>query len=281
MKRRFGTTCRTRLICLSLALAPVLGCSFGPASSPPRYDHIVVVVEENHSAAQVMGSPYLASLAAQGASFSQMYGITHPSQPNYIALFSGSTQGISDNLQHDLAAPNLATSLIAAGLSFATFSEGLPAAGSTAWTSGQYVRRHNPCASFSNNSATINLPFSDYPADYTTLPTVSFIIPNLANDMHDGSVATGDAWLYANLDGYAQWAKANNSLLIVTFDECDPPSPVASTPIATIFVGAGVKQTVSPEHVTLYSLLKLVEDIYDLPYLGADASAPRIVGVWQ
>ena len=94
-------------------------------------------------------------------------------------------------------------------------------------------------------------------------------------------MTVGDAWLQAKLDGYAQWAKVNNSLLIVTFDECDPPSPVASTPIATIFVGAGVKQKISSQYVTLYSLLKLVEDIYDLPYLGADASAPQIVSVWQ
>lgn len=273
---------RTSLVCLCIAVAVILSCSFGPPPPPPRYDHIVIVVEENHSASQVMGSPYLSSLAARGASFSRMYGITHPSQPNYFALFSGSTQGVADDSQYDIAAPNLANSLIAAGLTFATYSEGLPATGSSVFTSGRYVRKHNPCASFTNVPGSVNLPFSGYPsADHTQLPTVSFVIPNLDNDMHDGSVAAGDAWLQANLDGYARWAGAHNSLLIVTFDECAGSDPVSSTPIATIIVGSSVLQTVSPQPVTLYSLLRLVEDIYGLPYLGAEASAPRIEGLWQ
>jgi hypothetical protein len=240
------------------------------------------VVEENHSASQVMGSPYLSSLAARGASSSRTYGITHPSQPNYFALFSGSTQGITDDNKYDVSAPNLANSLIAAGLTFATYSEGLPSMGSRVFTSGRYVRKHNPCASFANVPGSVNLPFSGYPSgDFTQLPTVSFVIPNLDNDMHDGSVAAGDAWLQANLDGYAQWAATHNSLLIVTFDECADGDPVSTTPIATILVGSSVLQTVSTRPATLYSLLRLVEDIYGLPYLGAEGSAPRIEGLWQ
>jgi phosphatidylinositol-3-phosphatase len=100
------------------ALAVILCCASGPQVQPPRYDHIIIVVEENHSAAQVIGSPYLSSLAARGASFSRMFGITHPSQPNYFALFSGSTQGIRDDRRYDISAPNLAISLIAAGLTW-------------------------------------------------------------------------------------------------------------------------------------------------------------------
>jgi hypothetical protein len=229
-----------------------------------------------------MGSSFLSSLAARGASFSEMYGITHPSQPNYFALFSGSTQGVTDDSQYSLSAPNLASSLLTAGLSFATYSEGLPSAGDTVFTSGRYVRKHNPCASFTNlPGATVNLPFTSYPADYTQLPTVSFVIPNLDNDMHDGTVAAGDSWLLANLDGYARWARGHNSLLIVTFDECAGSDPVATTPIATIFVGASVRNVVFPQRLTLYSLLQLVEEIYGLPSLGQEASAPRIAGVWD
>jgi acid phosphatase len=128
----------------------------------------------------------------------------------------------------------------------------------------------------------VNLPFTNFPsADYTQLPTVSFVIPNLDNDMHDGTVAQGDAWLQANLDSYAQWAQTHNSLLIVTFDECQGSDPVSSTPIATIFAGASVRQSASTQYVTLYSLLRLVEDIYELPYLGNEAAAPRITGAWN
>ena len=276
------TFIRKGLVCVAIAAAVVLSCSFDPGPPPPRYDHILIVIEENHSAAQVMGNPYLSALAAIGSSFSAMYGITHPSQPNYFALFSGSTQGITDDNRYDISAPNLANNLSAAGLSFATYSEGLPGTGDRSFTSGRYVRKHNPCASFVNVPGTMNLPFTSFPsADNTKLPTVSFVIPNLDNDMHDGSVAAGGAWLRANLDGYTQWARTNNSLLIVTFDECAGADPVSSTPIATIFVGASVRQFASPQKATLYSLLRMVEDIYGLPYLGSEAAAPRIAGVWN
>jgi len=273
---------RISLTFIATAAAVVLSCSFDPGPPPPLYDHIVIVVEENHSAAQVVGDPYLYALAANGTSFSRMYGITHPSQPNYFALFSGSTQGVTDDNRYDISAPNLANSLSAAGHSFAMYSEGLPAAGDRSFTSGRYVRKHNPCASFTNVPGSVNLPFSSFPsADYTLLPTVSFVIPNLDNDMHDGSVAAGGAWLQANLDGYARWATDHNSLLIVTFDECAGSDPVSTTPIATILAGAAVRRSTSSQHVTLYSLLRLVEDIHGLPYLGNEATAPRIAGVWN
>jgi hypothetical protein len=277
--RRAG---RASLLFVGLAAAAILSCSFGPPSPPPRYDHIVIVVEENHSAAQVMGSPWLSSLAAHGASLSRMYGITHPSQPNYFALFSGSTQGIADDGLYDIAAPNLANSLIAAGNTFATYSEGLPAVGDRSFVSGRYVRKHNPCASFTNVPDSVNLPFSSFPStDFTLLPTVSFVIPNLDNDMHDGSVAAGDAWLLSNLDGYARWAASHNSLLVVTFDECAGGDPVASTPIATVFSGSSVLNMTTAQPATLYSLLRLVEDIYGLPYLGAESNAAQVTGIWQ
>jgi hypothetical protein len=266
---------------VALALTILLSCSFDPGPPPPRYDHVVIVIEENHSAAQVMGSPYLSSLAARGASFSAMYGVTHPSQPNYFALFSGSTQGVTDDSQYDISAPNLANSLAGAGLTFCTYSEDLPSAGSRVFVSGKYVRRHNPCASFTNVPDAVNLPWTSFPADYTQLPTVSFVVPNLDHDMHDGTVAAADAWLQANLDGYVRWASSNNSLLIVTFDECAGSDPVASTPIATIFVGASARPGVYQQRATLYSLLRLIEEIYGLPVLGEEGSAPRITGVWE
>ena len=273
----------TRAPCVGIALAVtiLLSCSFDPGPPPPRYDHVVIVIEENHSAAQVAGSSYLSSLAARGASFSAMYGITHPSQPNYFGLFSGSTQGVTDDSQYDITAPNLANSLAGAGLAFCTYSEDLPAAGSRIFTSGTYVRRHNPCASFTNVANAVNLPFSSFPSDYALLPTVSFVVPNLDHDMHDGTVASGDAWLQTNLDGYAQWAPAHNGLLIVTFDECAGSDPVATTPIATILVGASVRAGIFPQRVTLYSLLRMIEEIYGLPVLGEEGAAPRITGLWN
>ena len=116
------------------------------------------------------------------------------------------------------------------------FAESLPAPGSEDCRAGKYARKHVPWASFTNIPGSRSLPFSAFPApsNYAGLPTVSMVIPNLDNDMHDGSIAQGDQWLYQNLSQYAAWAKANNSLLILTWDEDD------NTPrnqIPTVFYG--------------------------------------------
>lgn len=273
-----------KLLTLSLLvefLSAISACSLSTYPEPPRYDHIVIVVEENHSASEVMGSPYLSSLAARGAFLTRSYAVAHPSQPNYFALFSGSTQAVTDDAHYDISAPNLATALLGAGLSFAGYCEDLPAVGYRGDASGAYVRKHAPWASFLNVPGSVNIPFSMFPTTaFSSLPTVSFVIPNLQNDMHDGSIAAGDSWLATNIEGYARWAVDNNSLLVVTFDEGPGALPPQSTPIATILAGARVRQGMSDRPVTHYSLLRLVEDIYTLPYLGLEGTAERIVGIW-
>ena len=113
-------------------------------TSPPRPNHIVMVIEENHSYSQIIESPdapYINSLAAQGAVFTQSFGVTYPSQPNYLALFSGSTQGITDNsCPHTFTTPNLGHALLEAGLTFAGYSEDLPSVGSLICSVGLYAR---------------------------------------------------------------------------------------------------------------------------------------------
>ena len=246
----------------------------------PRYDHVVIVIEENHAAAEVLQSPYLASLAEAGMVLTRSYAVTHPSQPNYLALFSGSTQSVRDDRRHDVVAPNLATALIAAGLSFATYSEGLPSIGFRGDRAGRYVRKHNPCASFLNVPAAVNLPFSVFPSSqWDSLPTVSFVVPDLDNDMHDGSIARADDWLAAHIGAYARWAPFHNSLLVVTFDEGPGREDPAAVPIATILLGAQVRRGRFDLPVTHYSLLRMLEEIYGLPPMGEERDAQRISGI--
>lgn len=273
---------RKLIVLVLIFLAAAAACLSAADVPLPRYDHVVIVIEENHSAAEVAEAPCLSSLAARGMVFSRSFAVAHPSQPNYIALFSGLTQGVTNDWRHDLSAPNLALSLAAAGLSFTGYSEDLPAVGFRGDRSGSYVRKHNPWASFKNVPDSANRPFSDFPAaDFSKLPTVSFVIPNLHNDMHDGSVAEGDAWLREHIDAYAAWAVSHNSLLIVTFDEGPGRQPFATTPIATIFVGARAKTGLSDQPITHYSILRTIEDMYGLPYLGEDAKAVPLNGIWQ
>ncbi len=285
------TRFRGRWIPGLLALLPLLlalftipqGHAAPQASVPglPRPDHVVVVVEENHSFSQVIGSsaaPYINALARGGASFTNAHGVTHPSQPNYLALFSGATQGVTnDSCPHTFATANLGRQLLDAGLTFAGYSEDLPAVGSTVCSSGAYQRKHSPWVNFSNVPASTNRPFTSFPTDYSQLPQIAFVVPNQNHDMHDGSSQQGDTWLQQHLDSYAQWARTHNSLLIVTWDEDDFTS---ANHIPTIFVGPMVRTGAYAESINHYRVLRTLEDMYHLPYAGASAQATPITDVW-
>ena len=201
----------------------------GPVPVPPavpRFGHVVVAVFENHGYAQVIGAgqaPYLNLLAGRGALLTDAHGLTHPSQPNYLGMFAGSTYGVTDDsCPRDIGGTaNLGSQLAAAGLTFAGYSEGLPSTGYRGCGGGdRYARKHNPWVDFTALPGSVNRTFADFPADYATLPAVSFVVPNLCHDMHDCSVAAGDRWL----EGFAPRILDDPSfrdggLLIVTFDE--------------------------------------------------------------
>jgi phosphatidylinositol-3-phosphatase len=249
----------------------------------PRPRHVVVVIMENHSYADVIGSRparYLNALARTGALFTRSYAVSHPSEPNYLALFSGSTHGVtSDQCPTTLRAPNLAADLIGAGLSFGGYSEGLPAAGSLVCQSGGYARKHVPWADFAGLPRAVNQPFSAFAAgDFASLPTVSFVIPDLCHDMHDCSVATGDAWLRAHLSAYAAWAQSHDSLLIVTFDEDDGSS---ANHIATVITGQQVRPGRYRTPIDHYNVLRTIEQAYGLPLRGQARTHYPITSIWR
>lgn len=247
----------------------------------PRPDHIVIVLEENKSFSQIIGNreaPYINALARRGVLFTNSHGITHPSQPNYLALFSGTTHGVDSNAcPLELSGENLASALIAQGLSFISYSESMPKAGYEGCRYGAYMRKHNPVANWKELAA-FKQPFSAFPQDFAQLPTVAWVVPDQRNDMHDGSIAQGDAWLAQNIESYAQWAMTHNSLLIVTWDEDDGSE---GNRIATIFVGAMVQPGKSAQHINHYTLLRTISGMYGLPYPGESAQERPITRVWR
>lgn len=269
----------------------------------PIYDHVVVVILENKAYDQVIGSedaPYINStLKKEGANLVKMYAEEHKSEGNYFWLFSGSNHdiGFKDDIPaQPIAAPNLGEQLIAAGLSFKGYSEDLPAIGSTDAKSGPYARKHAPWVSFSNvpNGTTVadssNLRFEDFPSDYSKLPAVAFVVPNLDHDMHDGSVKSGDQWLQKHIGSYYEWAKEHNSLLIVTFDESshgktgltDPAGePEQQNRIVTILAGAHVRPGDYEEGpgVTHVNLLRTLEAMYNLHPSGAQQPNALAAGI--
>jgi len=254
----------------------------GATATVPTPQHVVVVVLENKNVDQVLGTgnaPYLDHLAQTGADFTNAHAETHPSQPNYLALFSGSTQGITDDsCLPRFAAPNLATQLQTAGRSFVGYSESLPAPGFTGCRSGEYAQKHSPWAAFTNLPPGANQPWSAWPASFDQLPTVAFVTPNLCSDMHDCAVSAGDQWLREHLSTYVDWARTHDSLLIVTFDESE--SRHGSNGIVTLIDGAGVRVGPVDEPIDHYRLLHTIEAMYRMPQLGNAATTPPITDIW-
>ena len=284
--------------------------------SLPVYDHIVIVVEENKDYDLIIGAdsvaPYInGTLKAEGANFTSAYGEEHHSQGNYFWLFSGSNHNVGFHDENVTQAPgypfmssNLGEQLINKGHSFKGYAQSLPAIGDQVWTVGSiYGRKHVPWISFTNvpDGTTVetssNLRFKDFPADYNDLPTVAFVIPDLNHDMHNGvppqSITDGDTWLKDNLDAYYQWAKDNNSLLILTFDEnsdtksdaglTDPASTDTSmkNQIATIFAGDHIKLGDYEEGkgITHVNILRTLEAMYGLCKSGAQQSNAVKAGI--
>lgn len=288
------------LACLAALLPLASGCvyasrvpqTFGsPAAQQrvskgvlPRPKHVVIVIEENKAYSQIIGNsqaPYLNSLATEGASFTRAYGIRHPSEPNYLALFSGSTHGVTlDSCPHHFTGPNLASELAKAGYSFAIYSQSLPRTGFKGCSKGLYARKHNPVVNWqgANVRPGQNRPFRDFPHNFSQLPTVAFVIPNIDNDMHSASIRKGDAWLKKSLGRYVRWARHHDSLLIVTWDEDDF---LHHNHIPTLFVGSMVKPGKYDRQIDHYSLLRTLEAVYHLPLLGKSAKAVPITGIWK
>jgi phosphatidylinositol-3-phosphatase len=288
---------RQRVGLIAAALLALSGCAMGSAVSPlppgsavpvrpgvvPTPDHVMIVIFENKNPTAVIGSPdapYLTSLSKAGANFTESHGVDHPSQPNYVALFSGSTHGVTDNsCPQSLDGDNLGSQLLAAGKTFTGYSEDLPAAGAQDCSAAGYRRKHNPWVDFADLPAAVNQPYSALPSDYADLPTVSFVVPNLCNDMHDCSVATGDHWAKTHLARFVTWAATHNSLLVVTFDESDKHD-AGGNPIATFFVGPMVRAGESAQEIDHYSVLRTLEEMYGLPPIGNARNREPISRIW-
>lgn len=176
---------------------------------------------------------------------------------------------MTDNNNWDLVGPNLSTRFAEAGLSVVSYAQSLPSPGYRGAISGKYVRKHNPAASFASVPDSAILPFASFPTDYSQLPQLSIVIPDLDYDMHDGTPQQGDDWLKDNLGAYAAWAAAHRSLLVLTFDEPSTATGVDLTmPILTILVGSGIAAgQLDAAHFDHSSLSDYILDAFSLPRL--------------
>lgn len=240
-----------------------------PTGIPNSPAHIVIVPEENHQLQQVLPVDYFTYLASQGALMVNSFGVTHPSAPNYFALFSGSQQGVTDDTCPPINSPfstsNLASQLASKSLTFI----------------GYYEQPSVNCVStfawkwFSNVPSGDSQLFSAFPTNYANLPTVSWVLPNLQDNAHDGTLQQASNWLKTNIEGYRAWAMQNNSILIVTFDEDDNNE---NNHIYTVWIGQHIMPGIYNENINHYNMLSTIEDLYGMPHL---ANASGITDIFK
>ncbi|MDQ6767156.1 MAG: alkaline phosphatase family protein, partial [Candidatus Eremiobacteraeota bacterium] len=173
-------------------------------------------------------------------------------------------------------APSLGGEAIRAHKSIKGYMEDLPAVGSTVCEAGEYYRKHNPLIDFSDTPPQSVVPYSQIGADLASnhYPTIAFVVPNVLNDMHDRSIAVGDAWLASNLPPIIDFNAKHNGLLILTWDEDDRGS---HNHIATIAVGPMLRAGNDDQRIDHYSVLRTITDLFRLPPLDQAAPIAQLV----
>jgi hypothetical protein len=275
-------------ICLMVLCALLVGRATAAAPVPP-FAHVVVIVFENKESTRVLGNraaPTFKTYGRRYARLTRYYGVTHPSLPNYLALVSGSTQGITSNCTDCVIdATSLADTIEASGRTWKTYAEGLPAPGFLGVFNGRYAKKHNPFAYFRGiaedpaRRARL-VPLSQLGPDVRTgaLPSFSLVVPDLCHSMHDCSVSVGDAWLRSQI---GRFVKLPNTVVFVVFDE-------GSTTIrggghtAALALGKAVRSGSRFTAVTShYGILRTIEQAWGLPLLGHSAHVAPITGIWR
>ena len=294
---------RSWIILSAVALA-TLGVRPAAASIPPERttatagpSHIAVIVFENHEVDAILGpnsdAPTFRSLAMSSVNLTRLYATSHPSLPNYLALTSGGTHGItSDCTTCFVHARNIVDQLEHAGISWKAYMESIPGPCASAPYAGLYALKHDPFLYYDdvrNNPDRCNkvVPLRRLSSDLSAhaLPRFAWISPNLCHDMHDCPVATGDRFLRAWMPRIVG-ELGTDGILIVLFDEGDTSAACCSGQaagghIAGIIAGPGAGTGVTiGTRIDQYSVLRLIEDAWGLRELGSAASAPAIVG-WQ
>lgn len=281
------------------SLAAVLACAAASCTAVqaqttvPKAGHVFLVMEENHSYSSVIGNtamPYLNSLAQNYGLATQYYANTHPSIGNYFMLTTGQILTNDDSRtpsNFPVSADNIVRHFLNANVTWKSYAESLPSVGYTGSDVSPYVVHHNPFAYFTDvqNSTMekLNLvPFTQFQTDLAngTLPQFSYIIPNVNDDAHNGTLQQADSWLKTNIAPVlASPAFQNNGLMVIVFDESyDSDTASGGGHVAMLVLSPQGKGSYkSTTHYQHQSTLRLMMDALGISsFPGAAASAPEM-----
>lgn len=263
-----------------------------PSVRVPAFTHVVLVVFENHEATSIAGSqeaPTFNALGHRYATLTHYDAVAHPSLPNYLALVSGSTHGISSDCTDCVVrARSFADTLEAAGKTWKTYAEGLPYPGFTGGSAGRYAKKHDPFLYFrdvadSRRRRDRVVPFTRLAPDLARhrLPDFSLVVPDLCDDMHDCSVATGDSWLRAHVVPLLRSRQLSGGVVFVVFDEGTSDTGGGGR-IEALALGSTVRRGSRFAKTTNhFGLLRTIEDAWGLPRLGLSRTGTPVGGIWK
>lgn len=250
---------------------------------PADIRHIIVIVFENKSPTEVYGhAPYITALAKRCATATNFHAVGHPSLPNYLAMTSGSTHGLTkdcDPLQCPQSGNSIFSQLTARHKLWQTFAQSMPTRCGLKGTS-LYAPRHNPAVYYTHLRQSGGCQAHDQPlgspaqgnfhkALSHTLGSFVFVVPNICDDMHNCPVAAGDHWLATWLPVIRSGRiyRARHTAVVITFDEGGANNNQVATIVVSPYVRAGTRIT---KLFTHYSLLHACEFALGIhTYLGA------------
>jgi phosphatidylinositol-3-phosphatase len=246
--------------------------------------HVVVVVMENRALDDVAGNPsapYLGTLASECGLATRYSGVAHPSLPNYLAMTSGSTHGVTDDsgpLSHPIEGPSIFSIL---GADWRALEESMPIP-CDASSRGNYAVKHNPAAYYPGIAVacrTQDVALTDGAPDVSAAYT--FVTPNLCDDGHDCSTAAADAWLgheVPRILGSAEY-RSGSTVLFITWDENDSGGSLVPLYVVAPSVPPGSRIDLALNH---FSLLRTAEELLGLtPLLGQAAGAVSMTAAFH
>jgi hypothetical protein len=258
-----------------------------PPAVVPTFKHVYTIVMENEEATSIIGNasaPYINGLAHTYGLATNYTAVSHPSEPNYLALWSGSTQGVTDDGVYNFGSgTTLADQIETAGRSWHVAAQNVPLGCSTAATAsggedgpGNYARKHEPAISWTSVSGNpvrcANI--TDFSHFDPNVGNYWFIAPNLCNDMHDCSIATGDAYLATFIPKILTSAAfADGGVLFLTWDEGSSGTGGGGKIVTIIVSPLGKPAFSSATAHTHYSLVRTVEDSWAMPCLANACTA--------
>jgi acid phosphatase len=293
---------RLRLALTGVLLLALAGCSSvaaTPQSSNPAVPttaplqaavpaqavtKVLVVVEENHSLAQMsVGMPYTFGLAKRFGYATNYVAIRHPSLPNYIAIAGGQTYGITDDANpsaHPITGQSVFGQAVAAGKTAAVYAEGMPQNCALVSGGSDYAVKHNPLAYFTTERTLCqkhDVPITQLGGAIRagTLPTVGMVVPNLCNDAHNCPLSTADSWFegwMTQIFAGPDW-KSGHLAVVLTADEDNNTS---GNRVLTVVIHPSQTGNVVTTPLTHYSLTRLYEDVAGVPYLHQAGTAPSL-----